>query len=260
MGMILKFLGKNPSRVRLHEVNAAFAASVPDGSYVLDAGAGEAPCRPLFAHANYETADFEQVNKKYEPSTYVCDLKDIPVDDERFDYILFNQVMEHLPDPRVVLMELFRVLKPGGKMIYTAPLSYEEHERPFDYYRYTRYGVHHLFTEAGFDFETLEWLEGYFATAGYHLQCMTQMLPQSPSEMRMGPGKWIVFPILVVLRVAFKLLAGFFQRLDLACDYDTRGYPKNYYAILVKPANGESPKPFGTPTLDNVVLQKRKTL
>ncbi len=258
MGGLRKLLSLNPSRVRLHEVNAAFARSIPNDAYVLDAGAGEAPYRPLFAHTNYETADFEQVDKKYTPSTYVCDLGDIPVDDARFDYVVFNQVMEHLPEPRKALAELFRVLKPGGKLLYTAPLCYQEHERPYDFYRYTRYAVKHLFTDAGFAFETHEWLEGYFATVGYHLTCMAQMLPRSPAEMRMGAGKWLLFPLMIMLRLMFKLLGGMFSRLDLMCDYDARGYPKNYYAIVVKPADGQQPEYDSSSMMEHVVLKPRK--
>ncbi|MCA9214844.1 MAG: class I SAM-dependent methyltransferase [Planctomycetales bacterium] len=254
-----RLLSLNPSRVRLREVNAAFARSIPNDACVLDAGAGEAPYRPLFAHTKYETADFEQVDKRYTPSTYVCDLADIPVDDARFDYIIFNQVMEHLPEPRTALAELFRVLKPGGKLLYTAPLCYQEHERPYDFYRYTRYAVKHLFTQAGFEFETHEWLEGYFATVGYHLSCMAQMLPRRPSEMRqIGIWKWVLFPVMVFLRFMFKLLGFFFSWLDLKCDYDARGYPKNYYAIVIKPADGQVSQSDPSSMMEHVVLKPRK--
>src|SRR5262249_19275147 len=110
-------------------------------------------------HAQYESADFKKLKKDYPATTYTCDLKDIPVEDCRFDYIVFNQVMEHLPEPLVVLTELHRILKCGGKMIYTGPLFYEEHEQPFDFYRYTQYGLRYLFSMAGFVIERLDWLE-----------------------------------------------------------------------------------------------------
>ncbi|WP_322513018.1 class I SAM-dependent methyltransferase, partial [Chloroflexus sp.] len=117
--MIKRLFKFNSSRYRLWQENAAFAAAIPQGALVLDAGAGEAPYQSLFRHTRYESADFQKVNKPYAPSTYVCDLKSIPVEDNRFDFIVFNQVMEHLPEPKLVLNELYRVLKPGGKMIYT---------------------------------------------------------------------------------------------------------------------------------------------
>jgi len=87
-----KQLSFNSSRIRLLEENEAFAKTIPPKAVVLDAGAGTQPYRHLFEHTQYESADFEQVDKEYVKSTYVCDLKNVPVEDERFDYILFNQV------------------------------------------------------------------------------------------------------------------------------------------------------------------------
>ena len=170
----------NSSRARLWQENAAFAAAIPPGALVLDAGAGSAPYKSLFAHTHYESADFEQLKKPYAAQTYTCDLSAIPVEGGRFDAIVFNQVMEHLPEPFEVLRELHRVLKPGGCMIYSAPLFYEEHEQPFDFYRYTQFGVRHLFGKAGFELERLDWLEGYFGTLAYQCATAARTLPRHP--------------------------------------------------------------------------------
>src|SRR5687767_11064509 len=110
---------RNSSRFHLDRVNREFASTIPEGALVLDAAAGAQPYRDLFAHTRYESADFEQVDKDYARSTYVCDLTSIPVEDGRFDYILFNQALEHMPEPHDVLVELKRVLKPGGLMLCT---------------------------------------------------------------------------------------------------------------------------------------------
>ena len=69
------------------------------------------PIRIYLNIPGYESADFQQVDKEYQPVTYVCDLAEIPVEDNRYDAIVFNQVMEHLPEPETVLRELARVLK-----------------------------------------------------------------------------------------------------------------------------------------------------
>src|SRR5262245_29656324 len=155
--MLRRLMAVNSSRQRLLLENKAFADSIPAGALVLDAGAGDAPYKPLLAHTRYESADFELVDKRYARSTYVCDLSHIPVEDSRFDAILFNQVMEHLPEPKLAIRELARVLKPGGRMIFTAPLFFEEHEQPYDFYRYTQFAVRYLFTEAGLRVDRLDW-------------------------------------------------------------------------------------------------------
>ena len=227
----------NSSRYRLYLENQAFASQIPAGSIVLDAGAGIAPYRNLFAHTTYETADFEMVNKKYRPSTYVCDLKDIPVEDAKFDYIIFNQVMEHLPEPKAVLLELYRVLKPNGKMIFSAPLFYEEHEKPYDFYRYTQFGVKYLMESAGFTIDRLDWLEGYFSTTGYQLYTMARYLPYKSDQLFPGVLGYVFVPILLFLKGFFLACSFLFHKMEKKTKFKGRGYPKNYVAIVSKLGN-----------------------
>lgn len=234
MNYLRKMFAFNSSRYRLWQENAAFAALVPKGSLILDAGAGESPYKSLFQHAQYESADFEKVNKKYSPSTYVCDLKSIPVENCRFDYIIFNQVMEHLPEPQLVLSELNRVLKAEGKMIYTGPLFYEEHEQPYDFYRYTQFGLRHLFSSAGFSIDRLDWLEGYFGTVGYQLNCMSRYLPWRPSQLHSGFIGYLLSPVMLLLKLGFATCSILFHRLEISKKFKSRGYPKNYLVIASK--------------------------
>lgn len=226
----------NSSRHRLWEENAKFAASIAPGAMVLDAGAGEAPYKPLLLHARYESADFQRVDKPYAVSTYVCDLAEIPVEDARYDFIIFNQVLEHVPEPGAVLRELHRVLKPGGRMIYTAPLFYEEHETPYDFYRYTQFGARHLLTKTGFAIDRLDWLEGYFGTIGYQMHSMARYLPRRPRDIHRGIAGFLLWPLVMALRVQMASGAMLFHRLEVAHKYTARGYPKNYVAIVTRPA------------------------
>lgn len=226
----------NSSRRHLDDVNRAFAASVPAGAIVLDAGAGTAPYRHMFAHATYETADFEMVDKGYAPSTYVCDLAAIPVADGRFDHILFNQTLEHLPEPSKVLDELWRVLRPGGTLLCTCPLFYEEHEAPYDFYRYTQFAHRHLFAKSRFEIVSLDWLEGYFGTVAYQFEGMFRHLPWGVERIASAPASALLTILLVPLKLAAAVLAAVFYRLDRLVKVTDRGYPKNYAVLAVKPA------------------------
>ena len=226
---------RNSSRTWLLRENALFAASVPSGSRVLDAGAGEQPYRNLLSHCEYESADFEQLDKEYARSTYVCDLTSIPVEDGRFDAILFNQVMEHLSDPLTVLVELKRVLKPGGKMICTAPLFYEEHEQPYDFYRYTQFAWRHMLGKVGFELEQLTWMEGYLGTVAYQLETASKYLPIRPQSIAPGISGWLSSPVLAGSRLLFRGLAKLFYVLDERRRFTGKGFPKNYVAIVRKP-------------------------
>ena len=211
---------------------AGFARSLPAGALVLDAGAGHQPYRHHFVHCRYKSADFEAVKKRYACNTYVCDLRRIPVENGRFDAIIFSQVMEHLPDPLAVLRELHRVLKPGGVLFYSGPLWFEEHEKPYDFYRYTSFALRHLFETSRFHIEDLRWLEGYLGTVTKQLNAMINTLPLS---LRAYGGGIASVPILL-LSLAFRpiasLLAYSFAYADRQFRYTDKGYPINYLAIV----------------------------
>ena len=55
-------------------------------------------------------------------ATYVVDITDIQFPDNKFDYIICNQVLEHIPDEKKAINELKRVIKPNGKIIITVPI------------------------------------------------------------------------------------------------------------------------------------------
>lgn len=221
----------NSSRYYLRRLNADFASSTAPGMVVLDAGAGDQPYRDLFAHATYEAADFEAVNKPYATSTYVCDLVAIPVADARFDRILFNQVMEHLPDPLRVLHELRRVMKPGGQIICTCPLFYGEHEQPYDFYRYTQFAHRHLFTAAGFRIDRLEWMEGYFGTLSYQFAMMAKAMPLTPVPGAHPLATVLGWPLQLIVKLLAMPLSRAFDRLDRHAKETRSGMPKNYVVI-----------------------------
>ena len=229
-------LAKNPSRWRLDLFVQEAAESVPAGALVLDAGAGDTPYRDLWAGAKYESADFEQVpGKSYSENNYVCDLAQIPVDDERYDLVLLTQVLEHLPEPLEVLRELNRVLKPGGRLWASMPLFYEEHDTPYDFYRYTQFGLQHLFERAGFGVERLEWLEGYFGTLSYQAG-LAASLPARPAAYGGGIEGLAIAIGSRAARPLARRLSGLLGRLEHRHKLTGVGLPKNYVAVAVKPA------------------------
>lgn len=72
--------------------------------------------------------------------------------DGELDCILCTEVLEHLHTPHQAINEMFRVLRPGGSLVLTTRFIFPLHNTPHDYYRFTRYGLEHLFR----DFEILE--------------------------------------------------------------------------------------------------------
>ena len=53
-------------------------------------------------------------------------------------------MFEHIFNIDEILIELNRVLKINGKLLITIPFAWEEHEQPFDFARYTSYGIQFL--------------------------------------------------------------------------------------------------------------------
>lgn len=222
----------NSSRIYLLQENIDFAKNIPENSMVLDAGAGEQPYKHLFNHCTYESCDFASFDGL---TTYVCDLTDIPVDDNRFDYVVFNQALEHVPDPWAVLKELHRVLKKGGKLLCTCPLFYEEHSQPYDFYRYTQFAHKQMFTSAGFGIDRLDWMEGYFGTVGYQFETMYKYLPLRPRNYSKSLFIGLITaPIGISVKFLSYILAGIFYRIDIENKFTKAGYPKNYTITATK--------------------------
>lgn len=137
---------------------AAQAAALPAGSRVLDMGAGSCPYRRLFDHCHYQTQDFAGLNDDqlrygaYGKIDYRCDAAAVPVEDGCFDAILCTEVLEHLKEPIQVVREMARILRPGGRLILTAPLGSGIHQEPHHYYGgYTPYWYREFLAAAGFD-------------------------------------------------------------------------------------------------------------
>lgn len=50
-----------------------------------------------------------------------ADICNLPFEDNSFDFILCNHVLEHIPDDKKAMQELYRILKPGGIGIFQIP-------------------------------------------------------------------------------------------------------------------------------------------
>ena len=59
---------------------------------------------------------------------YKCDITNIGFENNYFDFIMCNHVLEHVVDDSKAMSELYRVLKPGGTALLTVPLAKELYE------------------------------------------------------------------------------------------------------------------------------------
>lgn len=74
----------------------------------------------------------------------------LPIEDGVADTVVAFQVLEHLYEPQIMLNEAFRILRKGGRIFLSVPFQWWVHEAPFDYFRYTRFGLQYMFDKAGY--------------------------------------------------------------------------------------------------------------
>jgi SAM-dependent methyltransferase len=201
---------RNSSREYLTEFAERASQSTAPGSLVLDAGSGGGPYRSCFAQHRYESADFENA-----PGVdYVCDLARTPIQADRYDLVVCTQVLEHVPNPGMVLSELYRLLKPGAQLWLSTPLFYEEHMQPYDFFRYTRFGLTRLFEDAGFVVSEITELEGYYGSLSYQMAFAAANLPLSPKQYGGGVAGLIGAAVALLLIPTCSLLSRFYAGFD----------------------------------------------
>jgi SAM-dependent methyltransferase len=133
------------ARKGLHQHIVALAPSVH--GRLLDVGCGSKPYQKYFEASEYIGLDMQGRNKHADRS---YDGKTFPFSDGEFDAVLTSEVLEHVFNPDEFLSEINRVLRDGGVLLLTVPFVWDEHEQPFDYARYSSFGLRHLLESHGF--------------------------------------------------------------------------------------------------------------
>ena len=118
---------------------------------ILDVGCGKKPYRKLFKSTDYKGLELDSPNNRsFSYADFFYDGQTFPFNDEEFDSIISNQVLEHVDNPEIFLKEINRVLKKGGRLLISAPFIWSEHEQPNDFLRFSSFGIKKLLEEKGF--------------------------------------------------------------------------------------------------------------
>lgn len=95
------------------------------GIAMVDCGCGAGEYVRALRRAGADCVGFEFLGQKLakagDPHLAVADIERLPLASGRFDVALVNEVLEHVPDDRGALREVFRVLRPGGRLLLFSP-------------------------------------------------------------------------------------------------------------------------------------------
>ncbi len=200
---------------------------------LLDVGAGASPYYEIFKDTveSYIVVDMETALPKKEVRDIVQKVgiaESLPIESESIDIVLSNQVLEHVLDERKAVQESFRVLKSGGLFIGSVPHISPIHLEPFDFRRFTYYGLKKLLED--YNFKVLE-IEG---NGGVH-KAMALTLTMDWYLSRNEEGKSQTFKSF--RHTAFFLVNGLINLLGIIGDKifgDKKRSPSNYCWIAIK--------------------------
>lgn len=156
----------------------------------LDVGSGNQPYRTLIetdrtAVTNYIPLDLAD-NRNYLDAEIVWDGVTMPFETDSIDSAMATEVLEHCPNPTQTLLEISRVLKPGGLFFLTVPFVWPLHDRPYDEYRYTPYSLERHLQQGGFENICLRPTGGWDAALAQILGVWCQRSPMSDRRR-----KWV---------------------------------------------------------------------
>jgi SAM-dependent methyltransferase len=176
---------------------------------VLDLGCGLKPYRNLFTNATeYIGVDIENSGHDHskEDVDVYYDGDSIPFDDGHFKGLFFSEVLEHVFEPEALLKEMNRVLEKNGLLLLTSPFAWDEHEVPFDFGRYTVYGLRHLLQKSGFEIIEIK-------KSGHYIEVIFQYIINYLRQLLYTKNKYVNLLINICFIFPFTLLGIVFKSI-----------------------------------------------
>lgn len=118
------------SHIRFYEQHVAPRLS--EGLRAVEFGGSNGFMAALFAGIDYVVA----------PNAPEVDVHDLSAyNGDSFDFVVLDEILEHVERPWEAVKEVHRILKPGGCLITSSPFMIAEHKVPRDYWRFTKDGL-----------------------------------------------------------------------------------------------------------------------
>lgn len=184
-------------------------AKTISGGRLLDVGCGGKPYKKLFIVEEYLGLDIETSGHDHSSSDIdvFYDGTTIPFENEHFDHVFSSEVFEHVFNLDGLLSEISRVTKKNGTLLITLPFCWDEHEIPYDFARYSSFGIHDILEKHGYTIMNSIKTTTYIATifqmlAAYISQCV---LPEN-RYARVALTPFFVSPFIIIGLTLSKVL------------------------------------------------------
>jgi len=210
-------VGKNNQKIREIWLKETLQ-KIPTGYKILDAGAGELQYKKFCKHLNYISQDFGQYNgqgnneglqtnkRDNTKLDIISDIIDIPVEDNHFNTIMCVEVLEHIPKPTKAVKEFYRILKPGGKLILTAPFCSLTHYAPYYFSNgYSKYWYEKILKENNFKIDEIKFNGNFF-------EYLAQEIRRIPSIEKKYTN--LTLSKKIINRIGFKIILNLLNKLS----------------------------------------------
>jgi SAM-dependent methyltransferase len=201
----------------LEQKVAALATSLQ--GRVLDFGCGSKPYLQYFGHADqYIGLDIAVSGHSHQNELIdvFYDGKTIPFENNSMDAVFSSEVFEHVFNLEEILPEICRVMKPGAKMLFTCPFAWPEHEVPYDFARYSSFGIKALLERHGFEVVEQHKTGHFFQVAmQYLILYIFYWLPKRPIAIYYILHQLLVLPPMLLTLLVSVLLPERMKRKDL---------------------------------------------
>ncbi len=204
-----------------------------EGKVLLDVGAGQSPYYELFKDkvGEYIATDLEGLLPENEtrPIKQITGAaENLLLEDNSVDVVMSNQVLEHVLDERKSVAEAFRVLKPGGYFIGSVPHISPIHLEPYDFRRFTEYGLKQLLENNNFEVKVIEGNGGVRKAIALTLTMDWFLSKHENGEPQKFNGikQLLLFPVVGFINIKAGILDSIFV--------DKKRSPSNYCWIAYK--------------------------
>lgn len=206
---------------------------------VLDVGGGQAPWKKLMHRdASYAMIDIPSGFDMSHERCAFFDGEQFPIALESCDIVISIEVIEHVRNTGYFFDEIFRVLKPGGRLIATTPWSARLHYEPFDYQRVSPHGLKARLEDSGFVVERISPRGSYFAVVSN--KTLIKLLQPPPSFgwsfVSYAISRIPIVAVLTPIFIVTHLLALSSEILGIADNSDPLGW--TFSALKPQPNQG----------------------